>query len=110
VEFLGVVLKGRTVQMDLTKIKEVADWPPPQNLQDVRAFLGFTDFYQYFIPNYSMITRLLIDLTRKAVPFHWDHPQMPGPMEEMQWAKKSWKEGCDECNIQMAFNSKIINW
>ena len=27
VEFLGVVLKGGTIQMDLTKIKGVADWP-----------------------------------------------------------------------------------
>ena len=32
----------------------------------------------------------------------------PGPMEEMRWAKKSWKEGCDECDIQMAFNGEII--
>jgi hypothetical protein len=32
----------------------------------------------------------------------------PGPMEEMRWAKKSWKDGCDECDIQMAFNSEII--
>ena len=74
VEFLGVVLKGGTVQMDPTKVKGVADWPAPRNLRDVRAFLGFTGFYRYFIPNYSMIARPLIDLTRKAVPFHWDEP------------------------------------
>lgn len=61
--------------MDPTKIKRVANWPPPQNLRDVRAFLGFTSFYRYFIPNYSMIACPLIDLTRKAVPFHWDIPQ-----------------------------------
>ena len=29
VEFLGVVLKGGTFQMDPTKVKGVADWPPP---------------------------------------------------------------------------------
>ena len=46
VEFLGVVLKGGTVQMDPTKVKGVADWPPPRNLRDVRAFLGFTEFYR----------------------------------------------------------------
>jgi hypothetical protein len=76
VEFLGVVLRGGTVQMDPTKVKGVADWPPPKNLRDVRAFLGFTGFYRYFIPNYSMVAHPLIDLTRKAVPFHWDSPQM----------------------------------
>ena len=37
---------------------------------------GFTGFYRYFIPNYSKIARPLIDLTRKAIPFHWEPPQV----------------------------------
>jgi hypothetical protein len=74
-EFLGVVLKDGTIQMDPAKIKEVADWPCPQNVQDVRAFLGFTGFYRYFIPNYSKIARPLIDLIKKATTFHWHTSQ-----------------------------------
>ena len=57
--------------MDLAKVKEVADWPPLLNVKDVQAFLRFTGFYRYFIPNYSKIARPLIDLTKKATPFHW---------------------------------------
>ena len=76
VEFLGVVLKGGTIQMDPTKIKGVADWPQPRNVRDVRAFLGFTGFYRYFIPNYSKIARPLIDLTKRATTFHWHEPQV----------------------------------
>ena len=75
-EFLGVVLEKGTIQMDPTKIKGVADWPRPQTVKDVRAFLGFTGFYRYFIPNYSAIAHPLIDLTRKATPFHWEEPQV----------------------------------
>jgi hypothetical protein len=71
VEFLGVILKGGTIQMDPSKIKGVADWPRPNNVRDVRAFLGFTGFYRYFIPNYSKIARPLVELTKKATPFHW---------------------------------------
>jgi hypothetical protein len=71
VKFLGVILKGGTIQMDPSKIKGVADWPRPNNVRDVRAFLGFTGFYCYFIPNYSKIARLLVELTKKATPFHW---------------------------------------
>ena len=74
-EFLGVVLENGTIRMDPTKIKGVADWPLPQTVKDVRAFLGFTGFYRYFVPNYSMIARPLIELTKKAVPFHWETPQ-----------------------------------
>ena len=70
VEFLGVILEKETVQMDPTKTKGITDWKTPQNLKDVCAFLGFTGFYRYFIPNYSKITQPLIELTKKAVPFH----------------------------------------
>ena len=45
VEFLGVILKGGMIQMDPTKIKGVVEWPQPNNVRDIRAFLGFTGFY-----------------------------------------------------------------
>src|ERR1019366_3984008 len=75
IEFLGVILEKGTVQMDPTKTKGIADWQAPRNLRDVRAFLGFTGFYRYFVPNYSKIARPLIALTQKAVPFQWEEPQ-----------------------------------
>ena len=75
IEFLGVVLEDRTICMDPTKVKGVTDWPQPQTVKDVQAFLGFTGFYRYFVPNYSMIARPLIELTMKASIFHWEEPQ-----------------------------------
>ena len=74
IEFLGVVLENGTIQMDPAKIKGVADWPHPQSVQDIRSFLGFTGFYQYFINNYLKLARPLIDLTKKVTPFHWNKP------------------------------------
>ena len=55
IKFLGVILEGRTVQMDPAKVKGMADWPPLQNITDICSFLGFMGFYRYFIPNYSLI-------------------------------------------------------
>ena len=75
VEFLGIILEKETVQMDPAKTKGIADWKTPQNLKDIHAFLGFTGFYRYFVPNYSKIARPLIELTKKAVPFHWSEAQ-----------------------------------
>jgi hypothetical protein len=74
-EFLGVVLENGTIQMDPAKIQGVADWPRPKSVRDVRAFLEFTGFYRYFVPNYSIIARPLIDLTKKATVFHWETRQ-----------------------------------
>src|SRR5712672_460556 len=76
IEFLGVVLENNTIQMDLTKIKGVAEWPHPKNPTDIRSFLGFTGFYCYFILNYSRVTRPLLDLTKKATLWVWEEAQM----------------------------------
>jgi len=32
----------------------------------------------------------------------------PGPMEEIRWAKKSWRDACEECETWMASNDKIV--
>ena len=72
IEFLGVILEGGMVQMDPVKVKGVADWPPPENVTDICSFLGFTGFYHYFIPNYSLIAQPMIQLMQKNVPFNWD--------------------------------------
>ena len=70
-EFLGVVLENETVQMDPAKLKGIMDWPQPQHITDVCAFLGFMGFYQYFVPNYSNIAWPLIQLTKKNAVFKW---------------------------------------
>ena len=74
-EFLGVVLEKGQIHMDPTKLKGVADWPPPKSVKDVRAFLGFTGFYilSHTTPR---LQDILINLTRKAVPFHWETLQI----------------------------------
>jgi len=59
--------------MDPKKLQGVADWPVPKNLTDIQKFLGFTGYYRYFIPNYSKIAHPLLDLTKKATPWHWEH-------------------------------------
>ena len=70
-EFLGVVLEDGTVQMDPAKLKGIADWLQPQHITDVHAFLGFTGFYCYFVPNYSNTAWPLIQLTKKNTIFWW---------------------------------------
>jgi hypothetical protein len=54
----------------------VADWKPPRTVRDVRAFLGFTGYYRYFIKDYSKIARPLIHLTKKVTPFTWEEAQV----------------------------------
>jgi hypothetical protein len=55
IEYLGVIVGRNKIQMDLGKLKGIVDWPVSQNLTEIRQFLGFTGYYQYFVPNYSKI-------------------------------------------------------
>ena len=41
--------------MDPKKLHAVLNYPMPQNVTDIRAFLGFTGYYRYFIKNYLAI-------------------------------------------------------
>ncbi len=48
-DFLGVRVRGGTIQMEQSKVDRVKDWIHPRNVQEVHKFLGFMSYYHYFI-------------------------------------------------------------
>jgi hypothetical protein len=73
VEYLGLTIEPGRVRMQDSKIEAVKDWPRPQNVKDVRGFLGFTNYYRRFIKNYSKIASPLTDLTKgKGSDIQWN--------------------------------------
>jgi Reverse transcriptase (RNA-dependent DNA polymerase) len=75
IEYLGVIIGKGQLRMDPKKLKGVADYATPRNPTEVRAFLGFTGHYRYFVQNYSKIARPLLDLTKKTEIWRWEKPQ-----------------------------------
>jgi len=57
--------------MDPIKLNAVSNWLTPKTMKDVQKFLGFCNFYQCFVKNYSALARPLFNLTKKNTPFHW---------------------------------------
>jgi len=51
--------------MEQEKIKAVKKWKMPMKVKDIESFLGFTNFYRYFIQNFSHIARPLNELKGK---------------------------------------------
>jgi len=43
--YLGLIISINGIQMDLKKIKVIVNWQKPKNIKDVRAFIGFANFY-----------------------------------------------------------------
>lgn len=59
-EFLGVVIGPRGVEMQKEKVKGVLSWLTPRNIKEIQKFLGLANYYRQFIR----------DFAKMAVPLH----------------------------------------
>jgi len=60
--------------MDPRKVEAMTKWESAANLHDVRAFLGFANFYRRFTKGYSQVVTPIVRLTKKDILFEWDKP------------------------------------
>ena len=72
VEYLGYILSSFGLTMSDNKVKIIQDWPEPKKVKDIQSFLGFANFYHWFIFNYLDIVILLTRLTWKDIPWKFD--------------------------------------
>ena len=71
VKYLGLIIGVDGIKMDPVKVEAIQAWPTPINEWDVQGFLGFTNFYWWFIKKFSRLVWLLTQLTKKDTPFQW---------------------------------------
>ena len=62
VKCLGHVVSAKGVETDPDKVAAVKTWPRPQNVRQLKSFLGFTGYYRRFIPHYSKVAKPLSHL------------------------------------------------
>ena len=62
VGFVGYVVTLNSVSMEEDHVLTIHNWPKPQTHHEVQVFLGFTNFYQQFIHQYSDLTWPLSNL------------------------------------------------
>lgn len=73
--YLGHVVSKEGIKVDQNLTSAVRDFPRPQDVQQVRSFLGLANYYRKFIQNFAKVVEPITKLTRKNVPFLWSRDQ-----------------------------------
>ncbi|GFU71982.1 retrovirus-related Pol polyprotein from transposon 412 [Trichonephila clavipes] len=71
VNYLGHIISAEGVRTDPEKVSAVKNWKRPENLRELRSFLGLCTYYRKFVKGFSNIARPLHRLTESKQKFQW---------------------------------------
>lgn len=71
VEYLGHLITPQGLKTNARLTAAVAEFPRPQNVSEVRRFLGLSSYYRRFVSNFARVASPLHALTRKGAEFEW---------------------------------------
>jgi len=71
IEYHRLVISEGKAEMDPVKVQGVTDWPTPSSQKEVQSFLGFANFYHWFIEGFSHHAHPLFNLTKKGESWKW---------------------------------------
>jgi hypothetical protein len=71
VSFLGHIISEGGISVDPSKVKDVLSWKTPQNVSDIKSFLGLVEYYRRFIEGFLKISRPMTELLAKGNTFEW---------------------------------------
>jgi hypothetical protein len=73
--YLGYIVGGGELKIDPSKVEAIMKWPKPNNVTEVRSFLGVVQYWRKFIANFSFIASPLHALTSTKQVFQWGGKQ-----------------------------------
>ena len=69
--FLGHIISAEGISVDPKKTDKVKDWPTPENIDDVRSFLGLATYFRKFVPNFANLAAPMYLMMRKGAEWSW---------------------------------------
>ena len=71
VQYLGYTIDSSGLKPTEEKLEAIFKAPEPQDLTQLRSYLGMLNFYCKFLVNAAMVLEPLNNLLRKDVPWKW---------------------------------------
>ena len=75
VKYLGHIVSKDGLHPDESKVIAVLNFPVPQDLTQLRSFLGLIGYYRRFVQDFSLHAEPLYRLGKKNVPYVWGPEQ-----------------------------------
>lgn len=72
IKYLGYIISPSGISLSPRHTVAVKNFPQPRKVVEVQRFLGLTNYFRKFIPNYASIARPLHNLLRKSIVFAFD--------------------------------------
>ncbi|MGL4850595.1 MAG: reverse transcriptase domain-containing protein, partial [Clostridium sp.] len=85
VKLLGVTINGIDIKPNEIRKQEALEYRKPENVRDLRRFLGLAGWFRDFIPHYAYRTARLTEALKKNTVWNWD--------EELEHAFNDVKSG-----------------
>ena len=69
--YLGHMISSEDILLTKEKTAAIKEMAPPTNVHEVQVVMGIFNYYKKFIPNFSEISKEIIQLTKKGTHFKW---------------------------------------
>jgi hypothetical protein len=110
---IGHLCTYKGQEPDRARIAKILDWLPLQDTSDARAFMGTVSVMRFFIKDFALISRPIVELTKQSNPFQWTDREVEAfstikRRVETSTAIRS-LEYTSGCEIILAVDSSIIS-